>query len=292
MQVQQITLFGSEIVRLPHNRHLSFMQRMVERTQEQLVKNLPDGCPDNLKAACTTLKQRVAQEDVAFKKQLGSDLTPQIKAADEERDNTLSGIRTLCEAYTKIGTDDQKAGAAVVLKYIALYKVLGTDSYEDEGIKLQQLCDDSVKVFDFASAVTKCGLTSLFATLKRQNDACRTLINQRNEERAEQDPQAMNKCRAATDEAYADFTLLLNAYAVVENEEGYSRFNQAIAVINADIDYYKQWVLRKTGGSSSPDDQPSDDGGSHDTTPDGKQDDGSSDDGKGDSDDTPPATAG
>lgn len=272
MQIQQIIPFGGEIARLPHNRHLSFMQRMVGRSFEQLVNGLPDGCPDKLKVACTTLKQRLAYEDIAFKKQLGSDLTPQIKAADAERDNTLSGIRALCDAYTKIGTDEQKAGATIILKYMTLYRVFGSDSYEDEGVKLHQLCDDSVKIFDFADGVTKCGLTSQFATLQRQNEACRTLINERNLQRADQDPQAMNKARSETDEAYDYLTALLNAYAYVEFDDGFSRFDQAITVINADIEYFKRWVLRKTSNNSQDDkgDEDPDDGSSDDPTPDEK----------------------
>lgn len=267
MDFLQIIQFASIVKDLPHNRHLGFMQRTVGRAEEQLGKDFPDGCPANLAASIIALRRCVTQEDLAFKKQLGSDYTPQIKVADEVRGNTFLGIRTLCEAYLRIGTDEQKAGSAVILKYMTLYKVSPNDSYEDEGVKLQQLCDDSVKIYDFADAVTKCGLTSLFAKLSAQNETCRDLINRRTLEQSDIDKQAMNKARAQTDEAYALFVTILNAYVVVEFEDGYSRFNQAVIAINADIEYFRQRVLRKTNRSSGDDEKPDGDDDKGDDVP-------------------------
>lgn len=277
----QVKPFIGVVENVSHQRHLSFMRRMVSRGEEYLITGLGDKCPAILKATFQTFKQCTNREDLAFKKQAGSDYTSQIKEADEARDYTLSGLHALCEGLEKLGTDEQRPAAALILKNIALYKVSIRDSYEDEGIKLQQLCDDSVKIYDFADAVTKCGLTSHFAKLKEQNDACCELINKRNKERAEIDPQAMNHCRAETDAAYKDLMKALNAAAIYEYDDGWSPYNECITVINADIDYFKNWVLRKSKSGAEPDVDP-DDEGDDDGKDDGGQDEGGDDGGKDD----------
>lgn len=277
----QVKPFITTVSNISHERHLSFMVRAVDRTQEFIVKSLGEQCPANLKDSCHTFKQCVAYEDLAFKKQAGSDYTQQIKEADEARDYTLVGIRTLCEGLERIGTDEQRPAATIILKYFSLYKVSVNNSYEVEGIRLQQLCDDSVKIFDFADAVTKCGLTSMFAKLKQQNDTCRDLVNLRNKERSETDRRAMIHYREETDEAYVNLMKLINAAAIFLQEDGVSPLDECINVLNADIDYFKNWVLRKSKSGAEPDVDP-DDEGDDDGKDDGGQDEGGDDGGKDD----------
>ena len=125
-------------------------------------------------------------------------------------------------------------------------------------------------------ALTALGLVGQVRTLGEQNEQCRRLVNQRNEQRSFTDNQAMQKARKVTDAAYADFVMMLNAYNVVSLGTSQGQYEQAIQIINADIDYYKQWVLRKggssdEGGEDDPDeggDTPApEDGGSGEVTP-------------------------
>jgi hypothetical protein len=193
--------------------------------------------------------QAFNRENEAFKAQRGSDFTAQLKDADLSRDNTLSGVRGMLDALSKIGSDDQKIAAPKIQRIFDLYKVKSADSYEDQGIKLSQVCSDIEARDDLRDALQTCGLTNQMALLKAQNEECRRLVNARNAERSQIDNQAMNKARKETDAAYADFVLLLNAYAITTWADGRSPYDELIDVLNADIDYYKNWVLRKSGSS-------------------------------------------
>ena len=120
-------------------------------------------------------------------------------------------------------------------------------------------------------ALTALGLAGQVRTLGEQNEQCRRLVNQRNEQRSFTDNQAMQKARKVTDAAYADFVMMLNAYNVVSLGTSQGQYEQAIQIINADIDYYKQWVLRKGGSSDEggEDEEPETDGGNSDGGSDG-----------------------
>ena len=65
-----------------------------------------------------------------------------------------------------------------------------------------------------------------------------------------------------TDAVHADFILLLNAYNIVNFHDGSLTFDGLIAALNADIDYYRTWVLKK--GGSAQENENSSDGGSSD----------------------------
>lgn len=267
MDVKQVNQFLSEISHLSHAKHLSYMLRIDDRAREYLYKPLGDDFPENFKKIYSVLINAVADEDAAFKAQRGSDYTARIKEADDLRDNTLSGIRSMLDALSRIGTDEQKAAVVKVQKQLDLYKLKSTDSYEEEGIKIQQFCADCKRNYQIEKALKALNLYEQMQTLDEQNETCRTLVNQRNEERSYTDNQAMQKARKVTDAAYADFVMMLNAYNVVSFGTSQGQYEQAIAVINADIDYYKQWVLRKGGSAEdTPDDdeEKPDDGGSTD----------------------------
>ena len=120
-------------------------------------------------------------------------------------------------------------------------------------------------------ALTALGLVGQVRTLGEQNEQCRRLVNQRNEQRSFTDNQAMQKARKVTDAAYADFVMMLNAYNVVSLGTSQGQYAQAIQIINADIDYYKQWVLRKGGSADEggEDEEPETDGGDADGGSDG-----------------------
>ena len=256
MDVKQVIGFLSEIAKLMHQRHLAFMERVVERGQQYLITNMGEQCPQNLKQQFLRLKQAEQGEDNAFKSQRGSDYTAQIEAADGARDTTWSGINTMLDALSKIGTEEQKQAVVKIRRIFDKYNVKSSDSYEDQGIKTAQLCQECETNYQIELALRACNLMEQMATLKAQNAECRRLVNLRNEERSQQDNQAMNKARKQTDEAYADFILLLNAYAVVTYENGWSSYDELIQLLNTDIDYYKNWVLRKQDGSDEPEPQP------------------------------------
>lgn len=248
MDIQSITPYMSEIANLPQARHLSYSQRVDDRCQQYLIQQLGDDCPPRLRQAVQDYQQCVSDEDKAYKKSAASDRTADIAAGDDQRDNILSGLRQYCEAMLRIGTAEQQQAAQLVLKQIDLYKVYASDSYEDEGLKINQLCADLKRVANLKQAVKALNLTDKVEELDTVNEQVRQLVNLRNQARALTNTKAIVEARQRTDDAYRWLVRVLEAYAVIETEEqggqSYSRFDLCIQVMNEDIHYYKTVVNR------------------------------------------------
>ena len=96
--------------------------------------------------------------------------------------------------------------------------------------------------------ITALGMTSLVSQLKTSNEAVRTLLAQRNDERMQQEKAALANARNAADEAYRELVLKLNASVVIDDDtEG---LEGVISQVNELIKYYRQYVVPK-GGSST-----------------------------------------
>lgn len=257
----QVSAYISVISRQGHARHLAYMRRTRNRAQQYLTEQIGDQLPAKIKAAAETFAQCYTNEDARYKKALGSDFTPQLADADKVRDNVLSGVRTLCEALQRLGTEEQQKAAALVLKQFHFYKLSPDLKYEDEGIQIDQFCADCQRVATLKQAVKTLGMTDHIESLKQANQQAMDILELRNQQRGMTDTDALNKARQETDDAYRNLITLVNAYAVVENSDdggiSYSPYDVFIRVMNADIDYHRRWVLdHPTGDEPAPDPEP------------------------------------
>ena len=96
-----------------------------------------------------------------------------------------------------------------------------------------------------ADDCTTLAVTALVSQLKTENQQVQTLIAQRNEQQAGIDSQAMQRARVAADLVYVETVMVINAFAVVEQQQGVSPYDHAIDVINQDQEYYVQHVFPK-----------------------------------------------
>lgn len=273
MEIKQVKDIMRDIRRMPHAHHLSYMKRCNRRGQQLLVEALGDDCPPKLAAAVEALAQACADEERHYLPAPGSPLTALLAVADRRRDTLLAGLRAYCEAMLRIGTDAQQEAARTVLAQLRLYRLRGTLRYEDEGITMASFVSDCQQATPVQQAIAVLGQADVVARMQAANDEAMQLVSQRNQERAQQDTQALNKARRATDEAYRHFIQLLNAFAVVEAEEPTndsavaptvpggladsadtddatavaftSRFDPAVRVLSEDIRYYYTMVLRR-----------------------------------------------
>ena len=238
-------------------RHLSFLKRFTKRMQNNVVESLGANCPQKLQKAYQLLAQKVVSEDEVYLVSQKSELTAQIDDWDKKRDNTYVGIRTLAEALQRIGTAEQQEAAAKVLGRIGQHKIDVNERYEDEGEKLEQLVQDLQG--PLATETAALGLTAQVATLKEQNDQTEHYLELRQNERADQSPQAMKIARDASNDAYELMVTLINAYAIVEESNGTSPYDTCISYVNSDIKYYEDHVFNKkdgSGGGDVPDVEP------------------------------------
>ena len=239
---KQIEPFVGKMQRAPHAAHLSWMQRFQERVQTLIVTELGQDCPAMIISQNTALVAAVQAEDEAYRTITRSPLTEQIAEADQVRDNTFVGLRTMVEALGRVGTAAQKEAAPRVLQAMRDYQVNISEGYELESTHIAQLVQQ-LELQPLSDDCTTLSITALVSQLKTENQQVQTLIAQRNEQQAGIDAQAMQRARQACDLVYVETVMVINAFAVVEQQQGVSPYDHAIDVVNQDQEYYVQHVF-------------------------------------------------
>lgn len=253
----QVQAYMHDAINQGHKRHLAYMRRVRNRVQQLLIAQLGEALPQKMLAAAQQFLLRYAEEDDCYKTFSGSALTPQLAEADQKRDNLLTGIRTLCEAQLRLGNDDLKAAAQKILDRYRLYQLSPDLKYEDEGIQVEQFCQDLDGSAQLRKALQALGLTDHATALKEANELAMNLIEQRNQERGASDSLALKKARRETDDAYRLLTTYVNAYAITDAaDDGSSPYDTFINTVNADIDYHRQWVVSHPNSDDAPDEEP------------------------------------
>ena len=241
---KQINAFINKANHAPHAAHLSWMQRFQERVGTLIVTELGQDCPAMIVSQNTALVAAVQAEDEAYRTITRSPLSDQIAEADQVRDNTFVGLRTMVEALGRVGTAAQKEAAPRVLQAMRDYQVNISEGYELESTHIAQLIQQ-LEVSPLADDCTTLAVTALVSQLKTENQQVQTLIAQRNEQQAGIDTAAMQRARQAADLVYVETVMVVNAFAVVEQQQGVSPYDHAIDVINQDQEYYIQQVFPK-----------------------------------------------
>ena len=241
---KQIEPFVGKMQRAPHAAHLSWMQRFQERVGTLIVTELGQDCPAMIVSQNTALVAAVQAEDEAYRTITRSPLSEQIAEADQVRDNTFVGLRTMVEALGRVGTAAQKEAAPRVLQAMRDYQVNISEGYELESTHIAQLIQQ-LEVQPLSDDCTTLSITALVGQLKTENQQVQTLIAQRNEQQAGIDAQAMQRARQAADLVYVETVMVINAFAVVEQQQGVSPYDHAIDVVNQDQEYYVQQVFPK-----------------------------------------------
>ena len=241
---KQINAFINKASHAPHAAHLSWMQRFQERVGTLIVTALGEDCPAMVTSQNTALVAAVQAEDEAYRTITRSPLSDQIAEADQVRDNTFVGLRTMVEALGRVGTAAQKEAAPRVLQAMRDYQVNISEGYELESTHIAQLIQQ-LEVAPLADDCTTLAVTALVSQLKTENQQVQTLIAQRNEQQAGIDAQAMQRARQAADLVYVETVMVINAFAVVEQQQGVSPYDHAIDVVNQDQEYYVQQVFPK-----------------------------------------------
>ena len=238
----QINAFINKASHAPHAAHLSWMQRFQERVGTLIVTELGQDCPAMIVSQNTALVAAVQAEDEAYRTITRSPLSDQIAEADQVRDNTFVGLRTMVEALGRVGTAAQKEAAPRVLQAMRDYQVNISEGYELESTHIAQLIQQ-LEVQPLSDDCTTLAVTALVSQLKTENQQVQTLIAQRNEQQAGIDAQAMQRARQAADLVYVETVMVINAFAVVEQQQGVSPYDHAIDVVNQDQEYYVQQVF-------------------------------------------------
>ena len=241
---KQINSFVYRAERAPNSLHLKWMQHFTDRVSTLIVTELGQDCPQKIVDARDDLAAAVQVEDDCYRIITRSALTEQIQQADQVRDNTFLGIKTMVEALERVGTAAQKEAAPRVLQAIRDYHVTTSDGYTQETANIEQLIQQ-MEIQPLSGDCSTLAITALVAQLKQENLMVQSLIDQRSEEQSGIDTSGMPRARQAVDKLYVEAVMTINAYAITEQQSAGSPFDHAIDVINEDEDYYIQHVFPK-----------------------------------------------
>ena len=246
--IKQIVIFQLKALRMAG--FLEFVQQVLNivRTYRDSGEAGVSQLPAKVEAAYTPFVAGVAKVDEAYKISHSSEYTQQIADEDARRDSLYTALKKQVQMYTKFTFDtEKKAAASYLWNIIKKYNVDVNENYSEESVKLQQMLQEMEDDNVAGGHITALGLASLVAQLKTSNEAVRTLLSQRNDERMQKEKAALANARNAADEAYRELVLKMNASAVIEdNTEG---IKGVISQVNELIKYYRQYVLPKYGKS-------------------------------------------
>ena len=214
--------------------------------------------PVKVEPVYTSYKDSVTAVDDAYKLSRASDYTQKIADEDDRRDNLYKQLVSLLKMFKRFSYDTEKKGAADYLyNIVKKYNVDPGENYSEESSKLQQMLQELHADTQAGQHLTLLGLESLVTQLNTANEAVRTLMGQRNDERMQIEKAALFNAREHADKAYRDLVLSLNASAVMDDDA--HRFDELIQQVNELIKYYRLYVVPKAGKK---DEEGGDNGGS------------------------------
>ena len=222
--IKQIVIFQLKALRMAG--FLEFVQQVLNivRTYRDSGEAGVSQLPAKVEAAYTPFVAGVARMDDAYKLSRSSEFTQQIADEDTRRDILYTALKKQVQMYTKFTFDVEKKSAATYLwNIIRKYNVDVNENYHEESVKLQQMLQEMEDDNVAGQHITALGMTSLVSQLKTSNEAVRTLLAQRNDERMQQEKAALANARNAADEAYRELVLKLNASAVIDDDGGTRR---------------------------------------------------------------------
>ena len=214
--------------------------------------------PVKVEPVYTSYKDSVTAVDDAYKLSRASDYTQKIADEDDRRDNLYKQLVSLLKMFKRFGYDTEKKAAADYLyNIVKKYNVDPGENYSEESSKLQQMLQELHADTQAGQHLTLLGLDSLITQLNTANEAVRTLMGQRNDERMQIEKAALANAREHADKAYRDLILSLNASAVMDDDA--HRFDALFSQVNELIKYYRLYVVPKGGKK---DEEGGDNGGS------------------------------
>lgn len=249
---------------LPNDLHMAFMDRAVNRFRTFNTQHTGDNAlPTMMQHQIGVLATAFANEDSVYVRVTGSAYTKKIADLDTERDQDYLALKGLLEAFERFTGDTERQQAAqTVLAVVRKYKINIADSYEREGLKMDQMLQELGQNMQTEMALEKLGAKDMLAKLKTVNDECRRIVNLRQEERAQLVKGEMLAARKECDIEYRLIIQQLNGAALLD-ETGW-KYQEFIRLLNEDINYYRNVVLARSK-SGKDDDTPS---GNDDTKPD------------------------
>lgn len=224
-----MTLIGSfDLAHLTNGMHFNFIESILTKLSqsETLVAKV--------NAQYLVLQKKKNAEDEALKLSQKSLTTDEIVEADRKRDVLLMSYRKRVKASLDSPLDEEAAAAKVVYQSLKDYDIDPEMKLDDETGRMTNLITDHEG--KLAEQVAALGLTQYITAMKEANELVKTLVAERADERAKQTIGALKTARIASDTAYKNLVLRVNALLVLEYDDSYQEFAD---YVNTEIKRYR-----------------------------------------------------
>ena len=226
--------------RLRYGAHFSVMSSFSEK-----VAPLAES-ESMLTAAYGEFKTALNYEDGAIKIARASEYSNQILTEDNRRDRLYNNGRMTAEMWVALGIEPMATAAAAVLKEYNNYKVDTTAQYDQQtGLMINFL--QPFEASAMKEKLQTLGLTAVFEQMKIANEAVRSLISQRGDERAANAAYDIKRARQATDAA---FEKLLDRIYALQTLDETGKYDAFIAWWSQEVARIKQQILNQKPGSA------------------------------------------
>lgn len=216
--------------------HIQFMRMTLERLDEapEVMKNAV------MKRAAEALKAAVDEESLYLGQSRKSLLTGDIKAADKERDELLTGFRATVRGLRHMSDREMAHAAEELLLLLDSNKVARGMQLDRETGMIAKLISELER--NHMEKVDRLNMRLYVTALKAANERLNALLVERSESRMWRKPAAMQQARVQTDAAFRQVARVANAMAVLEDEAVVAPF---IDFVNEMIRRYRQQVFPK-----------------------------------------------
>ena len=232
--------------------------------------NQENSAPAKLARQLLSCRGRYGVLDDVYAQQLKAEETEAISNLDKEGDQLVYGVKGVVDAYRRMDFDtEKKAAAGRFYTFMRKHRIDPTENMISEWSKIQQFTDEWSNTSSLQADAATLGLTGAMTRLAAIEVELRQLMTSRND--AAPEVQAVKNAREALYPEYRALILLLNSFAVVDDDP--QAYALLINRLNKNIDYVRQHAMASGGGSSSSSSQQ---GGTNTGTEEGGQQGGSS----------------
>lgn len=184
--------------------------------------------------------------DVVYAQQLKAEETADISKLDTEGDQLVYGVKGLVDAFRRMDFDsDKKQAATRFYEFVRKHRIDPTENMISEWSKIEQFTGEWNATPSLQTDAATLGLTGAMTRLAAIERELRQLMTSRND--AAPEVQAVKKAREALYPEYRALVLLLNSFAVVNDDT--QAYAQLINRLNKNIDYVRQHAMAHGSGS-------------------------------------------
>ena len=225
---------------------ISVVKYTIDQFDEFFTQENP--APAKLARQLLSCRGRYGVLDDVYAQQLKAEETEAISNLDKEGDQLVYGVKGVVDAYRRMDFDtEKKAAAGRFYTFMRKHRIDPTENMISEWSKIQQFTDEWSNTSSLQADAATLGLTGAMTRLAAIEVELRQLMTSRND--AAPEAQAVKNAREALYPEYRALILLLNSFAVVDDDP--QAYALLINRLNKNIDYVRQHAMASGSGSSS-----------------------------------------